>query len=163
MKRESPTFEALRGSAMVFEYEGGLWQIEFSREKRRVHVADKLTPHVKRVEESKFPYTLATVVEYVEDAFGRATKSGREYGPVAVGCLASENFSYEAGRQKALKAMNNLIPGDMRGRMWESYLYRPRHRRKAEASGGTTTDPTVVEGTIVELGPDDDNLPNVSQ
>ena len=160
MKRESPTFAQLRNAAMVFEFEGGYWQIEFSREFRRVHVVDKFQSNVKRIEQSRFPYTLVTLVEYVEDVFGKATKSGREIGPVAVGCL-EKNFCYEDGRQWALKAMNKLVPPDMRGPMWRAYLGRPRSR-KVETSGGTAPEPVIVEGTIVETGSSDDNLPGLS-
>lgn len=106
-----------------FEHENVVYAVEFMRDHRRVRVADKLTPGVFRMEKSREPFTTASVVVPKD---GVRAHDWEVYKQATVGVAKGDRFSYEDGRMYALKKLTPLLPKEMRTKMWEAYMSRPR-------------------------------------
>lgn len=100
---------------MKFSYNGANYEIEFTRERRKLKIKDLA------------PSRITTVTIY-------RTTPGKLPGEVVrtgfSTCSYLDNFRKESGRLKALKNVSRTLDKPFKRALWDAYLNRPRGSAK---------------------------------
>ena len=113
---------------MRFTYDGRTYVVEFQREFRPLKLYSFRSQEEVTTPSTK-PYTTVRVVELdaedrpIEPPFRHAT----------VGCHATDRFTKEEGRIKALRLLTGYLPKPMRSAVWGAYTGRNQKRRRPVA------------------------------
>lgn len=112
---------ARKPSTLEFSYQGQQLEIEFNYNKLFVN-----KPGDKTLSPSDQLYTTVRILEVRP---GSPREAWQLYGgfSASVGCASGtvrDQFCYETGRKEALKKLTRVLPKELRGIVWRTYLTR---------------------------------------